>query len=83
MAEETKLEPKPKTAKQQAHIDKVLKPRAFKPGESGNPLGRLPGLKSVTALPIPQHSAFDRYIKAKEQSLLPPAEEPELPPGNK
>jgi hypothetical protein len=47
MAEETKLEPKPKTEKQQAHIDKVLRPRAFKPGESGNPLGRPVGSKSI------------------------------------
>jgi hypothetical protein len=49
MADETKPEAKPKTAKQQAHIDAVLKPRAFKPGQSGNPLGRPPGLKSVTS----------------------------------
>jgi hypothetical protein len=47
MPDETKPEPKPKTAKQQAHIDKVLKPRAFKPGESGNPLGRPVGSKSI------------------------------------
>lgn len=37
---------------------------------------------NFTALPIPQRSAFDGYIEAKEQKLLPPSDEPEPPQTN-